>query len=448
MPGASGEQRARAGILAARRAHTRGEWELITALGGATAQQLATAYHEIGLSYMVEAKTVPAIQLKVVEGFQKAAEQMAKYDPRAADTELGMATVLVQSAPPSPASLAVLDQVYKSLLALPLSPDQKALRNSRLEIGWGTGLQKLAAVERAIAVWQGVGKNTGYPAEQREEAWLKASDALQAQKKPDQALAALQAATPLRADNWVYSAKLAEKKLDLLEGQKRYAEALKVVEVLAKHPNIPAAQKETLLLSQAKFLYRLSKNKEAAALLAPLWQNPPRAGLSIHDVAVTKAQAAIDRKDLAQARQEVEAGLARLRELKLATQQLDYVSARLFVGEKKYDEALAAYARCCTTTIGIAPSETVVREVRAMFSQTIQEKKLAEAQAIFQGLAKWQVDPMVPALMEAQWASAAGDTARARTAVTRCRQELKRFYGPNKEAFEKEIAAVEASLGH
>ena len=66
------------------------------------------------------------------------------------------------------------------------------------------------------------------------------------------------------------------------------------------------------------------------------------------------------------------------------------------------------------------------------------------ADPIFQGLANWQIDPMVPALMEAQWASAAGDTARARTAVTRCRQELKRFYGPNKEAFEKEIAAVEA----
>lgn len=442
VAGVSGEERARAGILAARRAHTRSEWELITALSGATPEQLATAYHEIGLSYMVPAKTDPLLQLKVLEGYEKAAEQMAKYDARAAATELGVASVLAHSIPPSPAATAAVDRVYKSLLALPVSSDQKALRNARLELSWGTSLQKVGVVGRAIGLWQGVGKNTAYSSDQREEGWLKAAEALKGQGKIDAALAALQAAAPLRGDNYVFSNKIAEKKLELLDSQKRYAEALKVVQTLAAHPKVPDVRREKLLLDQAKYLLRLGKNKEANQLLAPLWES----GKAVYDIAVLKAQEALNRKDQAGARAEVEAGLARLRELKAATNQLEYVSAKLSVVEKQYDKALASYASCCTSAGVTAPSQAVLDEVRQMFSQTLAEKKLTEAQAIARAVASWRVDRILPALMQAQLAAASGDTAAAREALVRCRQELKRFYGPSKEALEKEIVAIEATL--
>lgn len=446
VAGASGEERARAGILAARRARTRAEWEQITVLTGATPEQLATAYHEIGLSHLGAAKTDPTLNLKVIEGYEKAAEQMAKYQPQAADTELGMAAYTAHSLPPSPATTAVVDRIYKNLLALPLSPDQKALRNARLELAWASSLEKVGAKDRAVTLWEKVGKNSAYPADQREEAWVKAAETLKAQGKTDKAVAALQAATPLRAENFVFSAKLAEKKLDLLLGAKRYAEALQVVQLLAKHPKLPDNRKETLVLEQAKYLYLLAKAKEAEALLAPLWQTPPRGADTIYQIATMKAQDALDRKDPARARREVEAGLARVRELKASTNSLEYVSAKLYAADKNYAKALEAYASCATNAAGVAPSETVLKEVRQMFQQAVSEKKLAEAGAISQAVANWRVDRMVPALMQAQLGAASGDASAAREALARCRLELKRFYGPNKEALEKDIAAIEASL--
>lgn len=446
VAGASGEERARAGILAARRAHTREEWELVTALAGATPEQLATAYHEIGLSYLTPAKTDASLYVKVIEGYEKAAAQMVKYNPQAADTELGIASVTTHSLPPSAATTAVVDRVYQSLLALPLSPDQKAMRNARLEISWGGSLEKVKAPDRAIALWEKVGKNTAYSAERREEGWVKAAEALKAQGKIDRALAALQAATPLRADNYVFSSRLAEKKLDLLLAPKRYAEALQVVQTLARHPKLPAARKETLLLEQAKYLFRLSKTREAEALLTPLWQTPPRGGDTIYQVSTIRAQAALDRKDPAGARREVEAGLARVGELRAAPNQLNYISAKLYVAEKNYAKALEAYASCATTAAGVIPSETVVNEVRQMFQQAIAEKKLAEASAISQAVSSWRVDRILPPLLQAQLAAASGDSATARAAIARCRQELVRFYGAGKQALEKELSAIEASL--
>ncbi len=446
VAGATGEERARAGILAARRARTRAEWELVTGLIGATPEQLATAYHEIGLSYIVPAKSDPALNLKVIEGYEKAAEQMAKYKPQAADTELGMAAYTTHSLPPSPSTTAVVDRIYKSLLALPISSDQKALRNSRVELSWGSSLEKVGARERAVVLWEKVGKNTVYSAERREEAWVKAADCLKAQGKIDKALAALQAATPLRADNFIFSAKLAEKKLELLVAPKRYAEALQVVQALANHPKLPADRKETLLLEQAKYLYHLNKAREAEELLAPLWQTPPRGGDTVYQIATIRAQDALDRKDPVRARREVEAGLARVRELKASTHSLEYISARLYAAEKNYSKALEAYTSCATTAVGVAPSETVVKEVRQLFQQAVADKKLSEAQAICQAVSKWRVDRIVPPLMQAQLAAASGDAPTAREAITRCRQELKRFYGPSKEALEKEIAGLEASL--
>ncbi|MBX3171602.1 MAG: hypothetical protein KF760_29605 [Candidatus Eremiobacteraeota bacterium] len=446
VTGVSGEQRARAGILAARRARTRAEWELITALAGATPEQLATAYHEIGTSYLVAAKSDVALNLKVIEGYEKAAQQMASYNPQAADTELGMASVTAHSLPPSPATTAVVDRIYKSLLALPLSPEQKPLRNARLELNWGSSLQKVKALERAISLWEKVGKNTAYPAEQREEGWLKAAEALKGEGKIDKALAALQAATPLRADNFVFSTKLAEKKLDLLIGPKRYGEALQVVQALAKHPKLPADHRERLVIEQAKYLYKLARAREAEALLAPLWRNPPRGGDTIYQITVLKAQDALDRKEQARARREVDAGLARVRELSSPTNQLEYISARLSVAEKNYTKALESYTNCARTAGVVAPSETVLTEVRQMFNQALAEKKLAEAQAISEAVANWRVDPILPPLLQAQLAAAAGDAATARAAVARCRQELNRFYGASKEAWEKELAAIEAGL--
>lgn len=446
VAGAPGEGRARAGIAAAYRAHTRAEWELLPAIAGATPQQLAKAYDEIGKSYIVDAKKDPGLNLKIVEGYEKAAEQMAKYDPQAADTELGIASVVAQSIPKGPSAIVTTDRIYKTLLALPLSPTQKPLRNSMIELRWAEGLFKVGAGERAVSLWRAVGKNATYPVDQREQAYLKAAEALKGQGKVDQALAALAAAAGPRGDNFVFRSKVAEKQLELMEAEKRYADELKVLQALTSHPKLPADRKETLLLEQARVLYKLSKNKEAETLLAPLWTSPPRGGESIVAVAVTRAQAAIDRKDLARARLEIEAGRTRLGELKAPTQQLDYVSARLYVAEKRYGKALEAYAACCTTNLGVNPSPQVFQEVRNMFAQALQEKKLEEARAIVQAVAGWRVEAIYQSLMAAQLAAATGDAAAGNAALARCREELKRFYGSAKEPVEKEMAAVEAAL--
>ena len=228
----------------------------------------------------------------------------------------------------------------------------------------------------------------------------------------------------------------------MLDSQKRWADALQVVQDLAKHPKLPADRKETLVVAQARYFYRLKRQKEADALLAPLWQNPTRGGASLYDIAVEKARAALDLKDHARARSEIEAGLTRLRELRAATQQLEYISARLYVSEKNYSNAFEAYARCC----GGAPSATVVTEVRQLFKLALADKKLSEAQTISNEILKWRIDPIVPALMQAQLAHASADPTAARAAIARARQELKRFWGPQKEAWEKEVTAVEATL--
>lgn len=446
VTGASAEQRARAGILAARRSSTREEWQQVVSLAGATPQQLATAYHEIALTYLVPAKADASLNLKVVQNYEKAAEQMLRYDARAADTELGMATVVAQSIPNQSEAVATLDRLYKTLLALPLSPDQKALRNSRLESSWAAGLQKLKALDRAVATWERVGKNPAYPAEQREEALVKAAETLQSQGKPEAALVALQAATPLRADNFVFSTRLAEKKLALLDAQKKPAEALKVVQALAKHPQVTAAARESLQLAQARYLFRMGKAAEAETALAGLWSAPPRGAESLYQVIATRAQDAVDRKDFSGAHAHLDTGLARFQEIQANPARLTYLNARIYATEKNYTRALECYAACCTTAAGITPSETVQKEVRQLLAQALQEKRNAEAQAIATAVASWRVDPMVPALMQAQVAAASGDAASARAAVARCRQELKRFYGAQKEAWEKDIAAVEASL--
>ncbi|MBN9417326.1 hypothetical protein ABS71_15355 [bacterium SCN 62-11] len=446
VTGASGEERARAGIQAANRARTRAEWELVLAVAGATPQQRAKAWDEVGKSYIVESKKAPELNLKIVEGYEKAAEQMAQYDPRAADTELGIASVVAQSIPQKATAVAAIDRIHKTLLALPLNPEQKALRNAMIELRWGDGLLKVGANERATGLWLAVGKNTAYPADQREEAYLKAADAWKAQSKVDQSLAALAAAAPLRGDNFVYRAKIADKQLELMEAHKRYADELKVVQALAKHPKLPADRKETLIVEQARLLYKLARKKEAEALLLPLWTQPPRGGDSIYSVAVTRAQAAIDGKDLVRARLEIEAGLARLREMRAPTQQLEYISARLYVAEKKYTKALEAYAACCTTNVGVQPSAQLFQEVRNLFQQTLQEKRLEDARAIVQAVAGWRVEAIYQALMTAQLAVATGDAAGGNAALARCREELKRFYGSAKEGVEKEITAVEAAL--
>lgn len=447
VAGAAGADRARAGILAARRTRTRAEWEAVAALAGATPQQLATVYSEIGLTYLQPAKTEPALNLKVVEYYEKAAQQMAQYDAQAADTQLGMATVLAQSIPDGSVAAATEDRLYKTLLALPLSPDQKALRNARLEISWGSSLEKVKAFDRAIALWEGAGRKQGYAAEYREEAWIKAAELLQKLGKIDHALADLQAATPLRADNYVFSSGLAQKKLDLLDAHKRWADSLKVVEALARHPKLPAEHREPMLISRARYLLRLGKSKEAAAVLTPCWQNPARGGTTIQEIALLRAQDAVDRKDFARARLEIDAGLARLRELKASTQQLEYTSARLYSAQKQYLKAVEAYAACCTTAqLGVAPSDQLWNEVRQMFNLALSEKRVGDAQAMVQALTSWRIDPIYPPLLQAQLAAASGDAPGARASLARCRQELKRFYGLAKENLEKELAALEAGL--
>ena len=447
VAGAAGADRARAGILAARRTRTRPEWEAVATIAGATPQQLATVYSEIGLSYLQPAKADPALNLKVIEFYEKAAQQMAQYDAQAADTQLGMATVIAQSIPTVAEAAATEDRLYSTRLSLPLSPDQKALRNARLEISWGSSLDKVKAFERAIARWEGVGRNRSYAAEYREEAWLKAAELLQKLGKIDRALADLQAATPLRAENYSFSSGLAQKKLDLLDAQKRWADSLKVVEVLARHPKLPAEHREPLLISQARYLMRLGRRQEAAGFLAPCWRNPARGGTTIQEIALLRAQDAVDRKDFAGARQEIDAGLARLRELKAPTQQLEYTSARLYSAQKQYLKAMEAYAACCTTPqLGVAPSDGLWKEVRQMYNLALSEKRLSDARAMTGALAAWRIDPIYPLLLQAQLAAASGDAAAARAALARCRQELKRFYGLTKESLEKELADLEAGL--
>lgn len=445
VAGVSGQQRAEAGVMAARRGRTRADWEAVVAIPGAPAQQLATAYHEIALTYIVPAKTDPALNQQVAEFYEKAAQQMAKYDARAADTELGMAQSTIADAPPSPAVLAVLDRLVKAEQALPLG-DDKPLRQALIELDWARNLARLKANDRAVATWQAVGKNTAYPVDQRVEGWTKAAEVLRAQGKLDPALAALDAAAKLRADNYIYSEKIAQLKLAILDPAKRNAEALAVVRGLAKHPGA-ASKRELLALDEARYLYRLGKTAEGDALLAPFWTTPPRAGVSIYEIAVLKAEEAVV-KDPARARKEVDAGLGRLLEMSdrnVGAMQL--ISARLYAHQKDYASALKDYTACARQGSGlVVPNNDVLDGVRSMFSQALKEKKTADAEAIVAAVKTWQVDAIAVPLMQAELFAATGNAQAARAAVASCRTELQRFYGPNKEALEKEIARIEATI--
>lgn len=442
-------ERARVGLEVARRQRTFANYEFVAKLEGATPEQRGQAYHEMSSTFLTA--TDPGQKAKVVEYRQLAAAQYAKYDLMKADTELGMASVTALEIPDQAQAVASLDSVYKDLAALPFKED-KELREARLKIRWADGLAKLKNPQRALALWKEVGSNTKFDADYREDAWLKAAKLYEAQAQVDAALEALEAASKLRPENFVFSEKIAKEKIRLLDAAKRLEPSVAVVAKLSQHPQVRPEKREELKLDQARRLYKLGQAAEAEKVLAAITAAPAQGGASVYQVAAVRAQAMVDKKDLAGARKIVDAALIELKQPNMDQiyRATEVMSGTLYRQEKQYLKAFQAYSIACRLNDGFSqPSQQLLDHVDQTLKEALLAKQFDQARGVVDGVVKtWQVNPIIPLLFRARLAAATGDKVAGQEAVSQARAQLKlQYYGEKLEAdLAKEINELETAL--
>lgn len=445
----SDSDRAEVGLEVARRSHKRDDYKIVTTLGKATPEQKAMAFRAIGNSFITEAHNAPKLNIEIVENYILSSAQFATFDPTQADTTLGIASVKALSVPDPREAVNLLDRVNKARLALPI-PDSTEYREGRIKIQWADSLLKLKEADKAIALWNSVGSNSKYSLEQREEALVKAADCYKTQKKPDSALQALDSASKLRSENFVFSEKIAEKQIAIFDETDRPTEALAVLAKLVTHPKVGAQRQEHLRLDQAKRLYDLKRAKEANEILAHILAHPTRANLTIQLVVTAQAQHYSDIDDLKQARKTVDSGLSRLAEAHADPEwrKLSIVSGNLYQRQKDYLAAFEAYSDACRTYNGRhQPSQELVNLTDRALKLAIQENKLDQAQAITEKFAQtWQVHPIISSLFQAQLKVAQKDFGAAGQAITQAKSYLPGISGDQLKVLEARITELENAL--
>jgi hypothetical protein len=442
-------ERARVGLEVARRERTFANYEFVATLAGATAEQRGHAYAEMAATFIVAANTDPQLNAKAVEYRQLAAAQYAKHDLGKADTELGMASVAALKIPDNKQAVGAVDQVFQALLALPFS-EHKAMREARVKIRWADSLAKLKENDRALALWTSVGGSSAFSADQREEAWLKAAELYQSLKQIDAALNAFDAASKLRSENFVFSEKIANKKLQLLDAAKRPEQSLGVLSKLAQHPQIRPERREELQLEQARRLFKMGKPGDAETLLAGIAAAPHQAGESILQVTAVRAQGLLDKSDLAGARKAVEAGLAQLTSAQFNQQyrSLQMLSGQLYQHEKQPLKAFEAYSTACRISDTVCqPNAQLVSLAEQALKSALADKKLDEASQIVADFdLSWQAHPIMKSLFKARLNIASGNAEAAKQALAQARNQLSSFYGEQRGQLEKQIVELEAAL--
>ena len=437
LDGAPESGRARVALTVARITRQRKDWETACALSGSTPKLNAEALHELAISYLLEAKTNPSLNLAMAQNYEKAAAAYARFDLGRAVSELGQARLAAEKLPDRKAALEIVGRLSQTQLGY--SNYQSPLGQSMVRLTWADSLEKLEALDQAQALRREVGKSTSTPADQREEAWLKASLAELQRKQPTQALKDLEQAQLLRPDNYVYSRKIALKKIEILHSQNNRDGIIQTWAALATHPKATPQQRDENLMEQIRWLRDAKRQAEADAILEKILAQPGSAQ-SFLQACKTRIARRIELKQFPEALQDL-TGF----ETRFTPPSVELLDLRGYclAMQGKDAEALDIWEKLHRDGAGrIVPSALMLTGTETIYHQYLAVPKLKEAAQLKTRVSSWWVQPILHDLWEAEYALAAQDQPAAAQALAKARLQLYRFTPDQRAQMEKRIETL------
>jgi hypothetical protein len=433
--------RARVALRLARVTRQRADLEVACGLAAAAPELRGEAYHELALSYLLEAKKDPALHLPLAENYEKSAAAYAGIDPGRAGVELGQAQLAAEKIVDRKRAVATLDRLYQTQLGY--SNQQSPLGQAMVKLRWADALERLERVDRAQELRRELGQLALAPLDQRQEAWMKASEAEVKRKQPAQAWKDLEQARLLRLDNYVYSEKIAHKQIEILYSMKNLEGIAAAWQQLAAHPKASPQQRDENRMKQVRWLRELKHHPEADALLDAILA-APGSPPTLARACELKVEARLDARDYAGALQEIERLLPRLPQP--ATALLD-LKGRCWAAQGKEAEALEFWEKLHRHPSGsIVPSNSMITAVESIYREHLAARRLEAAAALKTRARNWVVQPILNHLWEAEYSRAAGDPAAARAALDKARAQLSRFSGSSRAQLEKRIQDLAGQL--
>lgn len=442
--------RARVGLALAKLTRTKDDYLFVVGIAEATPQNRAVALHELASMTGLAAKNDASLYEQAVEYTIAETEELAKFDPKRVDSELGMAMVQATRIPDPNKSVALLERLHQRRLAI-LPPDTKGLGLAMQELEFANRLMAVKAEDQALVVWKRVGANGTFPAEQREEAWLKAAQLYKSRSQIEPALAALEEASKHRGDNFVFSEKIARQRIELYDAAKRPQDSLAVLTKLVRHPKIAFHHKEKLVPEQARRLFALGKVQEAESALKALETSDDADDGTALLVCKERVQFALKGKDLAQARKLADAAKLRLAFAggqKEVFEEMLLLSGELYGMERKYLQAHSEYQEASVGQDGLyRPNGRVVVFVMRNVRDAIKEQQLEPAKQMIEDISsRWVMHPIVKEILNARYAAATQQTAVAQTCLANARQRLAGLPTSDRAMLQKEIDEITATL--
>jgi len=441
LVGAPEAERARMALKLAYTTRQRKDFEAVTSFVGARSEVRAEAFHELAGSYLLEAKKDAQLNLPLAEAYEKAAAAYAQTDLGRAVAELGQAMLAAEQIPDSKAAVALLDRLSKTQLGY--SNYQTGLGQAMVRLRWADGLEKLGALDRAQALRREVGRQVQAPADQREAAWMKASEAELKRKRPAQALSDLDEAARLRADNIVFSEKIARKRIEVLYTQKDLDGIARSWGQLAAHPKASPVKRDECRMQQIRWLRELKREAEADGLLEQIIA-APGSNETLLKACESRVQGRLERKEFAPALEDLARFEARFPTPPKALMDL---RGHCLALQGKEAEALDYWEKIHRDTTGrIVPSATMVSGAEELLRGHLAAGRLAQADALRARARGWTVQAMMHDLWDAEVALAKGDKAAASQALERARGQLARFSGESRGRLEKRIGELARKL--
>ena len=442
--------RARVGLALAKLTRAKEDYLFVVGIAEATPQNRAVAFRELGSMTGLAAKNDPKLYEQAVEYAIAQADELAKFEPKRVDSELGMAMVQATRIPDQKKAVALLERLHQRRLAI-LPSESKSLGLAMQELGLANRLMEVKAEDQALAVWKRVGADGTLPTDKREEAWLKAAELYKGRKQLEPALAALNEASKHRSDNFVFSEKIARQRIELYDLAKRPQDSLAVLTKLIGHPKIAFHQKEKLVPEQARRLFALGKAQEAESALKALEASDDADDGTALLVCKERVQFALKGKDLALARKLADASKLRLAVAgghKEVSDEMLLLSGELYGMEKKYLQAHSEYQKVSVGYDGLyRPNGRVVVFVMCNVRDAIKDRQLEPAKQMLEDISsRWVMHPIVKEILNARYAAATQQTAVAQTCLANARQRLAGLATAERTMMQKEIDEVAATL--
>ena len=441
LVGAPESDRARLGLRLAYITRQRKDFEAVTALPGASAQVRGEAFHELAVSYLLEVKKDATLNLPLAEAYEKAAAAYSSADLGRAVAELGQAMLAAENIPDTKVAVVLVDRLSKTQLGY--SNYQSPLGQAMIRLRWSQALEKLGALDRAQALRRELGKQALAPADQREQAWMKAAEAEVKRQQPAQALKDLDEAARLRADNFVYTEKIVHKRIEILYSQKNLDGIARSWEGLAAHPKIAPVKRDECWMQQVRWLRELKRHPEANTVLEKIIAQPGSPE-TLGKACESYVQHRLDSKEFAAALEDLKRFEARFPSPPVGLLDL---RGRCLALQGKENEALDYWEKIHRDGAGrVVPSSAMVTGAEELYQGHLRARRLPQADSLRARARKWSVQPLLHDLWDAEYALTSGDKSAATQALAKARGQLSRFSGEARGRLEKRIADLARKL--